>query len=736
MSIVNPSDSLERQNEKLMQIASALMRRVEQNTDDSGVAYAQFERAALLEDQVRQRTLDLERTLDLLHDSNARLAEAMAEAEAARSNLTDAIETVNEGFALFGPDDLLILSNSRFCQHMHDIAEKLHSGLPFDDYVTLVSESRYLALPDNETPQDWANRRMKRHQDNRVMFNVRLIWDRWLQISEHRTNNGGTVILQTDVTDIMRLEREERNKLRDKQSRMIRATLDHLNQGVCIFDSDAQMVGWNSKLGDLLPVPLARFRLGAQFEMLLAQLKEDITFEAGFGPEKLLTWVNRKSGRYPISFQVNRSTNVILDVFAQEMPDQGFVISFTDVTAEREAARALFEVNELLEQRVMERTLELEDALSAAERANASKSRFVAAASHDLLQPLSAAKLFVSSLTASSRSESDLSTIAKAESALCSIEQIIDALLDISKLEAGHASFDIGAVALSDILMPLKNELEPMAAQKGLDLRFVHTDITVKSDASFLRRIVQNLVSNAIRYTETGKVLVGVRRNGGSARLEVWDTGCGIAEKDQDVIFEEFKRLDARASASEGMGLGLAIVERACSRLGHPLGLWSELGRGTGFFVNLSMTHSKNNSQTDLSEKPRASALEDAGLIVLLVENDPELSRAMSLLLEKWNVSVLDVRDGPTALTLLEEIQLKPDALILDYQLTDDMDGVALYQLMHARYGTIPTRIISANRTAALRQLCAKSGLKLLSKPIDPSDLRNFLENAARSQSG
>ncbi|WP_208347322.1 PAS-domain containing protein [Pseudaestuariivita rosea] len=728
MSLINPDDSLERQNEKLLQIADALMRRVEQDTDNSGIAYAQFERAALLEDQVRQRTLDLEHTLDLLHESNARLAEAMAEAEDARTNLTDAIETVNEGFGLFGPDDRLILSNSRFCRHMHDITDHLQSGLDFVEYVRLISESRYLALPDDETPDDWAQKRMQRHKDNHVMFNVRLLWDRWLQVSEHRTKNGGTVILQTDVTDIMRLEREERNKLRDKQARMIRATLDHLNQGVCIFDKDAQLVGWNAKVGSLLSMSINHFRLGAQFDTLLDQMPGEVEFSGGFSPKKFRAWAMQRTKRRPLSFEVQRSSGVILDVFAQEMPDQGFVISFTDVTSEREAANALFEVNELLEQRVMERTLELEDALAAAERANASKSRFVAAASHDLLQPLSAAKLFVSSLTESSRSASDLEVIAKAENALASVEQIIDALLDISKLEAGSASFDIAPVAMNDILLPLRNELEPIAKKKGLDLRVVPSNLTVKSDAAFLRRIVQNLISNAIRYTNSGKVLVGVRRLGKSARLEVWDTGPGIAEENQDVIFEEFRRLDARASASEGMGLGLAIVERACTRLGHPLGLWSEVGRGTGFFVNLSITEPKGTLAKNAPIKSRLQAVQDAGLIILLVENDHDLSRAISLLLEKWNVSVLEATDGEAALQLLEEIQLKPDAILLDYQLSDDMDGIELFEILQKRYGPVPTRIISANRSAELRQNCIRMGVQLISKPIDPEQLRLFLE--------
>ena len=164
MSLINPLDSIERQNEKLLLISKVLMRRVEQKNEQSGLAYAQFERAALLEMQVKERTIDLERTLDLLQESNAQLEEANRETETARTNLGEAIETINEGFALFDSNDLLVLFNSRFCRDMKDVEMRLVEGLPFNDYVDLVSRSSSLALPPDVTPAQWANRRTERHR--------------------------------------------------------------------------------------------------------------------------------------------------------------------------------------------------------------------------------------------------------------------------------------------------------------------------------------------------------------------------------------------------------------------------------------------------------------------------------------------------------------------------------------------------------------------------------------------
>ena len=730
MSLLNPSDSLERQNAKLLKITEALMHRVEYGNGQNGAAYAQFERAALLEKRVRERTLELEHTLDLLNDSNRQLSDANRETEAARRNLADAIETVSEGFALFDPDDVLVMCNSRFCRDFRDTVQDLRPGLPFASYVDHVSRSRYLALPPETTPAGWADQRMRRHADRRVMFNVQLAHDRWLQVSEHRTANGGTVVLQTDVTDLIRLERQERTKLKDKQTRMIRATLDHLNQGVCIFDEHARLVGWNQKIGTLLGLPARRLHIGTSFAALLEQLDDEVAFKRGIDRTAFLRWSASGGPREPISFEITRG-RMVLHVFGRGMPDRGFLVSCTDVTAEREVAQKLYEMNEILEQRVMERTLELEDALSAAERANATRSRFVAAASHDLLQPVSAAKLFLASLTEQAAGDPAQEVLIKAESALASAEQIIDALLDISKLDSDGLRFDIRPVPLHDIFAPLADEMGVLAARKGLELNIVPSSLMVESDPTYLRRVVQNLMSNAIRYTTQGRVVVGVRRNGGSARIEVWDTGPGIAEEDQSAIFEEFRRLDRNASRNDGLGLGLAIVERACARLGHPLGIWSEVGRGSCFMVNVPIAGRAEPARGTRSSPSRPKGLAHAGLIALLVENDPQMRRALSILVESWGVSVIEAEDGAAALDLLDDLDLIPDALLIDYLLGPGMTGLDLYERISARMGPVPCAIISAERSATLRNGCKALGVDLLLKPVDRQKLVQFLNAAA-----
>lgn len=730
MSLVNPSDTIERQNAKLMRIAEALMRRVEQKDEETGFAYRQFERAALLETQVRERTRDLERTLDLLQESNAQLAAAHAEREHARSNLSEAIETISEGFALFDSNDCLVLFNSRFCQYLSDVVPELTPGLGFGDYVALISQSNSLALPDSQSPQDWAKLRLGRHADEHVVFNTRLKHDRWLQVSEHRMTNGGTVILQTDISDIIQLERQERAKLRDEQAQMLQATLDHLNQGVCIFDRSGSLVGWNKKMNDLLKMPGTRVRLGLQFSKLLVSLRQHLKFQGNFSADQLETWARAGEKRDALAFEVKRSERDY-SIFAQEMPDRGFVISFTDVTSERASARALYEMNEQLEKRVSERTHELGLALAEAERANASKSRFVAAASHDLLQPLSAAKLFISSLAHSVGGTEERTVIDKTEQALHGAEQIIEALLDISKLDLGKVAFNTQHVRMRDILDPLRNEMSAAAAHKGLDLQVLDSSLTVYSDPTYLRRILQNLLSNAIRYTDSGRVLLGVRRTGEGARIEVWDTGRGIAEEDQKRIFNEFQRLDSSASEA-GLGLGLAIVERACKGLEHDLGLWSEKGLGSCFSVSVATGKDAPKTRETQQNELEKETCDLSGLLLLLVENDHDFGAALSMTVQQMGAKLIHAENAAEAVRILEEIQLVPDVFLLDYQLGDGMTGLELYEYITRQYGPISAAVISADRTRELRALCNAKGIPIMQKPLDRLKLRAFLTERAK----
>ncbi|WP_227010810.1 hybrid sensor histidine kinase/response regulator [Pelagibius marinus] len=727
--LVDPNDSVELQQKKLLKITSVLMRRVEQATNESGAAYAHFHRALMLEEEVRARTADLEQTLELLNQSNAELSRATAAAERARADLSNALEAVQEGFAIFNADDVMVMCNSRFGMHMPDVRQALQPGLTFQEFVRVVSHSPFLALPDGETPESWARKRKRKHRESHVNFNVRVAQDRWIQVSEHRTPDQGTAILQTDVTDMIRLERRERDKLLDDQARLIRATLDHINQGICIFDSEHRLAGSNTRFGELLHLPMSLLRVGRSFEHLFEHIGGDLAFPDGQSLSTLTDWVNHGGGRLPLSLEAKHQGRTYLDVSGQEMPDGGFVISFTDVTAEREAIEALSAINETLEQRVLERTLALEDALQEAERANASKSRFVAAASHDLLQPLSAAKLFISSLEEMALGEGARLTAQKASSALGSVEAILGALLDISKLDSGRAAVEVTAFPIDQILGPLRDEFEPLAQQKGLTLTVMDCKLMVESDPAYLRRILQNLIANAIRYTKSGRVLVGTRRQASSLTLQVWDSGPGIPEDQQDVIFKEFQRLDTTECAGEsaGVGLGLAIVERACTLLGHALSLRSQPGRGTAFFVTVPRAAGAAPARTIQRRIDPADGQDAADLIALVIENDRGMRDAMTTRLENWGISVFDVAGQAEAVALLQDVGVAPDVLLVDYQLDGGEDGISAIKEIRRLFGDIPAALVTANRSSELRHACQSTEIHYLNKPVESDALRQFL---------
>lgn len=726
--VLNPADSPERSREKLLKIVDVLMSQTEQRSNEHSAAYAQFQRAAMFEEQVRQRTVDLEYALDLLNVSNARLAEANRDLDTARRNLANAIETVQDGFALFDSDDVLVMYNSRFASFLPDVREALHEGISFSNYAELVGRSKHLDLTETDTAYAWAERRVERHKDRHVVFNIHVEGDRWVQISEHRTRDDGTVILQTDVSDLVHAERETRGRMLDDQAQMIHATLEHVSLGVCIFDKDARLAGFNQRLGYLMGLPMSHMRIGARFDTMYQRAETALTLNDGMTPEALLSWVYGQAPRVPLTFELKHVDNRVLVVSAEDLPDGGFVMSVTDVTAERQAVEDLTRANETLEARVMSRTLDLEDALGRAERANAARSRFVAAASHDLLQPLSAAKLFVASAEDDVTSPLARETLAKAQNALASVENILSALLDISKLEAGRKALDIMPVPLAPMLMQLREEYLPAARAKGIDLRVVRTDKIVESDPTYLRRILQNLMSNAIRYTEEGRVLVGARHKpNGRVRLEVRDTGPGIPEASQQAIFQEFHRLGTSASASVGMGLGLAIVDRACAQLGHPIHLHSALGKGTVFGIDLAVTRHVAAQTISTFQTPATEPDQAFGLIALLVENDADVRRAMTLLLEKWGLAVVAVESGEEALSLVAELDVVPDLMLVDYQLGEGIDGIEVIRQMRGLYGAIPARLVTANRSPEVVQHSSGAGVKILYKPIAPQDLERFV---------
>ncbi len=415
----------------------------------------------------------------------------------------------------------------------------------------------------------------------------------------------------------------------------------------------------------------------------------------------------------------------------------------------RGPAYALSRAAALLEREVMARNRDLETALSelaqintelaaareVADQANRAKSRFLRAASHDLLQPLSAAKLFLSHLHELSSNAMQRDLVSHLTATIDSAEELIRALSNIAKLDSRSFQTNLAPISMGRLFRRLIIDTQPLAASRGIDLRFVASGATVLSDGVYLRQIAQNLIANALKYTTGSRVLVGLRRDAGSGDrpavwLEVLDQGPGILPRDQERIFNEFERLVQ--ADQPGTGLGLSIVRRACEQLGHPLELISEPGRGSRFRVRLPLVGPAAPPARVEAQRTRPREAPDfAGRRVLLIENDIAMQQAFAFLLRGWGMEVWAVTDVETA--RIFAARDLPDLVLTDYRLDRGETGIQALRALAADLGReLPALIVSAETAHAIRAEAGDLTAEVLEKPVAEEDLRRALQAALR----
>ena len=397
---------------------------------------------------------------------------------------------------------------------------------------------------------------------------------------------------------------------------ILQTALNHVRQGIAVFDADLQLICSNAQFGEILALPPHLVQLGIPLQEILEFM--GAVSPSGLGdPDTLL---QRRLDAYTTEGEpyLERlpDRHMVIEVRSNRMPGGGFVITFSDVTPSFEAAEALERANATLEKRVRDRTeeltrlnSELAQAKSTAEDANISKTRFLAAASHDILQPLNAARLYVTSLVERQSGGEDLRLVENIDDSLEAIEEILGALLDISRLDAGAMATSISSFKMADLMRSLEIEFAPIARAKGLELTFVPCSLPVESDRSLLRRLLQNFISNAIKYTPRGRVLVGCRRHGQSLKIGVYDTGVGIPVMKRGEIFKEFHRLEQGARIARGLGLGLSIVERLARVLNHGIAIDANASGGSVFSVTVPIA---NGDQSYRRRHQRNAAFQDA----------------------------------------------------------------------------------------------------------------------------
>lgn len=550
-----------------------------------------------------------------------------------------------------------------------------------------------------------------------------------LMLERHSTHARGAMRLLDDASAAIQHNRD-----------LLQSAIDNVDQGLAVFEPGMTLICWNSTLQEFLGLGSDLNRVGTPItEVLGAFLLRTTAGRAAVDDR-----VRKIALTHEVFRERRNDTGQVFEFRSSPMPDGGVVVTVIDATESVLAAEELQRVNESLERRVSERTAELTRlnaelaaAKADADAANLSKTRFIAAASHDILQPLNAARLFTSTLVERMKRSKDGELVRNVDSSLEAVEEILSALLDISRLDAGAMKAEVVPFRIDDILQALALEFGPAARKKGLSFKVVACGLTLNSDRKLLRRVLQNFVSNAIKYTREGRVLMGCRRRGGVLRIEVHDTGPGIPDSKLEIIFQEFQRLQTDGDGTSGLGLGLSIVERMAKVLETPVHVQSAPGRGSMFAVEVPIAA----EQVRPPVVPRARKVQPPALAgavrVLVIDNEQPILEGMELLLSGWGNIVHTASGSEEALAALAAADGKIDMILADYHLNNE-DGISVIRALRTRARRpIPAVLITADRTPAVADLAVAHDVHLLRKPVKPAALRAAMSHVAiRAEAG
>lgn len=518
---------------------------------------------------------------------------------------------------------------------------------------------------------------------------------------------------------------------------VLQSSVEHIQQGICVVDVNLSLLAWNQRYVELFNYPSSLIKVGIPIRELLlfnAQRglfgkKEQIHAEV----EKRMEYLRIGSHYKYVREQKNGQT---IEVNGSPLPGGGFVTTYSDITDYINIQQQLQQSKQHLESRVNQRTkqlvtanLALDEARQEAEKATDSKSKFLAAAGHDLMQPFNAASLFASLIKEKAPNQDILDMSQNLIHSLNNAEELLSTLLDMTRLDSGVLTTHIQDFKLSELLTPLVKEFVILAQRKGIQVKYVPCNSFVTSDRKLLRRVLQNLISNAIRYTESGKILIGAKKHGQQLKIRIYDTGKGIAKNQQQEIFKEFNQLD-KQNNNQGLGLGLTIVERISALLQHPITVKSTVNQGSCFEV--TVPKGKTNAYSDKISSnvtiDSATLLKDK--VVVIIENDADTIQAVSHLLKSWSATVYPFNNADDA---LQQCPSCPDLLFLDYHLDNGKTGIQAAIAMRDKWQTnIPAVLSSADRTEDVRNQAIECQLHYLPKPIKPAALKRFLTQALK----
>ncbi|NLJ61797.1 MAG: hybrid sensor histidine kinase/response regulator [Alcaligenaceae bacterium] len=528
-----------------------------------------------------------------------------------------------------------------------------------------------------------------------------------------------------EITAIVSILDEAGQELRFNRDILL-ATLENLDQGVSVVDADMCLVAWNQRYQQLFDYPAGMLYVGRPVADL-------IRFNAKRGKiqhrdeQDIEKAVSRRiafmrAGTSHV-FQRTLNNKQVIELRGRPLPGGGYVTSYTDVTEYKRVERELLEINENLEQRVQARTQE-------AELAQLSRTHFLTAVSHDVLQPINAARLFASALYGS-KDPTEMQHLAeRVDASLRAAEELLDGLLDISQLDAGALKPDITVFDAQELLQDLLEQYAPLAQRRQLRLRMYMRPVYVRSDHRLLRRVLQNFMANALRYTRQGRIILAGRVRGDQVEFQVWDSGQGIPPHHLEQIYAEFHRYEQSFDWGErGLGLGLSICQRIAALLGHALRAQSTVGKGSMFSIQVPLAQKHEPTPVSALAKQNLQ-LPLAGLRVLCLDNDVEILMGMQALLSQWGVEVI------TAITIdeaLTKMDLDPQVLLVDFHLHDRLDGLDALDALRENARHLHGALLTADGSDELKQRARQRGYLVLTKPVKPASLRSFLAAHYRS---
>lgn len=695
---------------------------------------------AVMTSGLRGQGMDSDEALRLLEQTSSAI-------QFNRELLEATLDSISQGVSVVDADLRLVSWNRAYLELLGYPPGVVYTGRPVEELI-LFNAQRGLCGPGEV--QDQVDRRMYHMRRGTPYVFERVQPDgRVVEIRGSPMPQGGYVTTYTDVTPYKRTEQA----LRASEKR-IHFYTDNAPALLAYVDRDMRYRFANRAYRELVGLadedldnrPVNRVLSPADLDQRSPYIRGVLAghrqhFELAMPP------LRNNKGERPEMGTSNKEERYALATYIPDVDQHGQVRGFfavlQDISSRRRAELALQEAYATMEQQVEQRTRELRETMQAlnlakqdAEQANQSKTRFLAAASHDLLQPMNAARLFASVLAQSAGElpQEQARLVRRVDHSLAAAEELLSALLDITRLDQGALQPEFVVLQVNDLLEKIRLQFAELAQRRGLSFRVRPYDAYIRCDAQLLQRVLMNLVSNALRYTRQGGVLVACQKRGDRLQISVWDTGPGIADHEQSRIFLEFQRLENNSN-EKGLGLGLAICQRIARMLDAPMGVRSRPGRGSCFYISLPLVRDVESSAEVADVEPLRQAnlggADFRGVQVLCLDDDREILEGMEALLERWGCHISLAQTMEEALELAQAYP--PDLLIVDFYLGGGPDGLDVAAAVNAQFDRPrPVVVITADHSEQMAQRIRQNGHQMMSKPLRPAALKAIIRNLLR----